>query len=308
QQRFAALAPHIRMSTVGSNPADLVAIVLASHRDPDTLAWIDEAQFDLTDLPHVPMDVPPWWRMGKKNAMFATGLGRGDHRRHMLASSTLCTDNLEEAAAIDAYANDINAFIRSLKAPAYPFAVDTKLAAHGENVFIRNCAGCHGLYGDAPSYPNLAFPVDVVGTDAAMASGTGGYREQLIDWYNDSFYGGVGTLVAFDGYVAPPLDGVWATAPFLHNGSVPTLEAVLNSKLRPTHWMRRNLDSRDFDEDALGWPYDAVTGADDPSLTDPQRPFVYDTTRLGHSNAGHTFGDALSDDDRRAVLEYLKTL
>ena len=56
----------------------------------------------------------------------------------------------------------------------------------------------------------------------------------------------------FPGYMAPPLDGIWATAPFFHNGSVPTIEGVLNSKARPAIWQRVNYDSKVLDEEALG--------------------------------------------------------
>jgi len=69
-------------------------------------------------------------------------------------------------------------------------------------------------------------------------------------------------------------DGIWATAPYLHNGSVPTVEIVLNSRARPTYWRRLDLDSTHFEED---------------------------------TNAGHTF-DHLSTMERRAVIEDLKTL
>ena len=63
----------------------------------------------------------------------------------------------------------------------------------------------------------------------------------MIDWYNRSWFSKgdhPAKLVPFNGYIAPPLDGVWITAPYFHNGSVPTIEAVLNSKFRPTYWTR----------------------------------------------------------------------
>lgn len=307
QQRAVAVAPYIVMKTIGTNPADLIAMVLASRRNKDTLAWLDEPSWDLTGLPPIPADVPPWWRMAKKNSMFSTGLGRGDTRRHMLASSTLCTDNLTEAAAIDAYANDINAYIRSIQPPDYPFAIDAELASKGEGVFITTCAGCHGTYGAEATYPNLSIPLSEIGTDGVIASGYGEFQDDFIDWFNDSFYGEVGYLERYKGYVAPPLDGIWATAPFLHNGSVPTIELVLNSTARPKFWKREDLDSKNFDEDALGWPF-AELAAGQAEAAPGDRPNIYDTTNMGHGNGGHIYGDDLSDADRKAVLEYLKTL
>jgi hypothetical protein len=87
---------------------------------------------------------------------------------------------------------------------------------------------------------------------------------------------------------------------------VPTVGLVLNSRARPTYWKRKDLDSTHFDEDALGWPWDA-TGpqADAPEA---ERKLIYDTTYWSQSNAGHPFGDHLTDAERRAVIEYLKTL
>jgi hypothetical protein len=110
------------------------------------------------------------------------------------------------------------------------------------------------------------------------------------------------------GYQAPPLDGVWATAPYLHNGSVPTLHHLLKSGDRPrvfTRSYRTGVD--DYDAERVGWK---VTELPAPPVTDspPDARRTYDTTKPGRSNAGHTFGDDLTDDERRAVIEYLKTL
>jgi hypothetical protein len=87
---------------------------------------------------------------------------------------------------------------------------------------------------------------------------------------------------------------------------VPTIELVLNSHARPAQWKRVDLDSTHFDEDALGWPW-VATGpqADAPEA---EQPFIYDTTYWSQSNAGHPFGDHLTPAERRAVIEYLKTL
>ncbi len=100
---------------------------------------------------------------------------------------------------------------------------------------------------------------------------------------------------------------MWATAPFLHNGSVPTVELLLNSKARPAVWKRVDLDDENFDENALGWPWEEVpySQADAPA---DERTRIYDTSYWSQANTGHSFGDHLSDAERRAVIEYLKTL
>ena len=312
--RYKVLGPQTVMRTVGTNPAEAVAITLVAHRDRHTLEWHDEA---LLDLPHmvVPSDPPPWWRAHKKNALFYNGMARGDHRGTMMLATALCTDTVAEAQQIDSYFNDIQAYIRSVRAPEYPFTIDAALASEGEAVFAANCAGCHGTYADSgqgdenDTYPNLLFPLGIIGTDPVVAQAAE-YAPELVEWYNESFYGSITRMTPedpFPGYMAPPLDGVWATGPFLHNGSVPTIELVLDSSKRPKYWKRQDFDSAHFDEETLGWPYIEVAHGH-AQASDSERKFIYDTMQFAHANTGHTFGDHLGDVERRAVLEYLKTL
>jgi len=122
------------------------------------------------------------------------------------------------------------------------------------------------------------------------------------DWFAASWYSKDTRIAPANGYMAPPLDGIWATGPFLHNGSVPTIELVLNSAERPTRW--RHSAAKQYDQRSLGWRFDAVEAV--PAGADERQ--IYMTDRLGYGNGGHQFGDHLTDADRLAVLEYLKTL
>lgn len=314
-ERYGMLAPYSQMATIGANPAIMFAIVLLAHRDPFTLAWLDEPNFELFDHLIIPADPPPWWRTSKKATHFTNGMSRGDHRGTMILASSLCTDTAAEAAEMLDYFADIQAYLVSLEAPAYPFAIDESLASDGEAIFECECAGCHGTYDADPaneSYPNLLIPYEVVGTDASYAihASDGGVYNGLQDWFNMSYYGTVSEVATdqpFPGYTAPPLDGIWATAPFLHNGSVPTLELVLDSEARPTYWRRIDYDSTHYDQGALGWPFETLAFGHSEAAPD-ERSRIYDTTLFGYGNGGHTFGDHLTDDERSALLEYLKTL
>ena len=305
--RVKAVGPYSDASTVGANPGDNIGAVLFAHRDRDTLAWSDEPLMPLPPDYVVPVDVPPWWRMAKKNAMFYTAAGRGDHARIMMTASTLCTDSVPEAAAIDAYFPDVRAFIRSIPPPVYPFPVDAALAEQGKAVFETTCSKCHGTYGDAGEYPNLVIPLEEVGTDETLATGASQFAGEYVAWFNESFYGEIARLETEPGYYAPPLDGIWATAPYLHNGSVPTLAALLESSTRPKFWTR-SFDSNDYDEAAVGWLFTPLDHgqADEPNAG--ARKKIYDTTGLGYGNSGHVYGDVLSPEERAAVIEYLKTL
>jgi mono/diheme cytochrome c family protein len=305
--RMKAIGPYTTTLTVGVNPADNLAAVLFAHRDRETLAWSDEPLMDLPPKEVVPVDVPPWWRMARKNAMFYTGGGRGDHARMMMTASTLCTDSVAEAESIDAYFPDVAAYIASIKAPKYPFPIDQALADKGKPIFEQTCAKCHGTYGEGGSYPNLLIAADDVGTDSLLLLGSSQFADIYVKWFNESFYGKVSKLEPQDGYVAPPLDGIWATAPYLHNGSVPTIAALLESGTRPKFWTR-SFESTDLDQAAVGWKFTSLAAGQDAEPTASKRVLIYDTTKPGYGNGGHVFGDALSPADRSAVIEYLKTL
>ncbi len=300
--RVRALAPHMKTRVVGANPADHIAAVLFAHRDPETLAWSDEPLIELPLEEPIPVDVPAWWLLKKKTAMFHTGAGRGDQSRIMMTASVLCVDDVASARAVDAYFPDIRAFVLSLEPPRFPGAIDAPLAARGQAVFERTCARCHGTYGPDGRYQTRVIAQSIVGTDPELARHAGQFAAPFRTWFNDSFYGEIARLEAHDGYVAPPLDGIWATAPYLHNGSVPTLAALLDSSLRPTRSIiGRGRDA--YDLDAVGWrsfPVDHIPGID--------ARWIYDTTVPGYSSAGHTFADGLTADDRRNLLEYLKSL
>lgn len=301
-ERIAVIAPHIRTRTVGANPADHIAAVLFAHRDPATLAWSEDALIELPDEEPVPVDVPAWWLMKKKTAMFHTGAGRGDHSRIMMTASVMCVDDVATAREVDAYFPDVRAFILSLEPPRYPGTIDAALAARGGEVFEGTCSGCHGTYGPKGRYVTRVIPKDVVGTDPLLADHAGQFAAPFTRWFNRSFYGEIARLEPGDGYVPPPLDGVWATAPYFHNGSVETLAAVLDSAQRPARWVRTR-GGGDYDLEAVGWR--SYTEVESPGA---DGKWIYDASRPGYSNAGHTFGDGLEPEERRAVIEYLKTL
>jgi hypothetical protein len=85
------------------------------------------------------------------------------------------------------------------------------------------------------------------------------------------------------------------------------MAALLDSRLRPTYW-RHLAGNPEYDVDALGWRHEVLDHGKEGAADAAQARSIYDTTRRGYGNAGHTFGDALSDAERRALIEYLKTL
>ena len=308
RDRIAAIDDWSKPLTIGTNPADSFTAVLMAHHDPETLAWSNEPLVELPPKIVIPVDTPPWWRMNKKHAMFYTGAGRGDHARIMMAASLLCTDSVDEAKAIDQAFVDVRAWIEEgLAAPKWPWSVDMNLASRGQAVFEATCSKCHGTYGEGGKYPNQLVPIADVGTDPTLAAGETEFAGRYVEWFASSFWGETSRMEPQQGYVAPPLDGIWATAPYFHNASVPTLEGVLEPSARPTYWTR-TFDSVDYNQGAVGWNYTKLDHGQAAEPTVNARVKIYDTTLVGYGNGGHSFAEDLSGADKTALLEYLKTL
>jgi hypothetical protein len=100
-------------------------------------------------------------------------------------------------------------------------------------------------------------------------------------------------------YPAKPLAGIWATAPYLNNGSVANMWDLLTAPAdRPKKFL---LGSREYDVQKLGY----VTTTDAKS---PAPAWEYDTSQVGNTNTGHVYGTNLPDDDKWALIEFLKAL
>ncbi|HEY6878276.1 MAG TPA: c-type cytochrome [Polyangiales bacterium] len=276
---------------------------LAAHRDPKTLKWTDSEVFNPDAGVEGWVDIPPWWRAAKKNGLYSNGVGRGVQGHHMSFMSVFSVKDTKEAAVIEDHFDDVAAYLRSIEPPKYPGKVDADLAAQGEALYFQNCATCHGTYGRNESYPNLIIPYKDVGTDPSLA--TGHWMAPAVDWYMKSWYARDkrSWLENVEGYYAPPLDGIWATAPFFHNGSVPTLDGVINPKKRPATWTS-NMSADDYDLERVGWMDKPL----DLDLTVDLAFGRFDTSAPGNSNVGHTFGAHLDEAEAKALLEYLKTL
>jgi mono/diheme cytochrome c family protein len=204
---------------------------------------------------------------------------------------------------------DIQAYLLSIEPPKYPFPIDAARAERGRAVFEKTCSRCHGTYGETVSYPGKIVPLDVVGTDPARIRGM---ADRAVAHYNASWFAEIHPVQTDeeDGYQAPPLDGVWASAPYLHNGSVPTLDALLDSPTRPNRFTRPpSTDFEHYDTRKVGWKFEEVADLSaEPKQGTHAAHFVYDASRYGLGNGGHTFGDKLDKDTRADLIEYLKTL
>ncbi len=157
------------------------------------------------------------------------------------------------------------------------------------------------------NYPNRIVELDIIGTDRARALAP---SDLLVAHYNSTWFGEeypVDEVMA--GYQAPPLEGVWATAPYLHNGSIPTLEHLLDSTTRPDRFRRPpSTGFEHYDTDRVGWKVEVLDPVSPEVADRDQDRTIFDSSRYGLGNQGHTFGDSLTPNERRSLIEYLKTL
>jgi mono/diheme cytochrome c family protein len=290
-------------TTHGTTNAVVFGQGLMSHRD-EQLNLINSLPESFV---HHDLDAPAWWHFYKRPYIYIDGFAEKGHRG--LMQFMLIPENGPDffREHEDDF-RDVYAYMSSLRPPKYPGPIDHALAEQGRGVFNNNCAECHGTYGKPATYPNRRVPLNEIGTDPVRlrALTVAGRQKYAGSWFA---HGGEPeeqeTIVDPDGYVAPPLDGVWASPPYFHNGSVPTLWHVLNPSERPMVWRRA---AEEIDPERIGFQIEI---ADKVPLAEPDvaiRRGYFDTRRFGKSNAGHHYPDQLTNEQKVAVLEYLKTL
>jgi hypothetical protein len=186
-------------------------------------------------------------------------------------------------------------FLSAVQPPKYPFAVDADLAGKGKPVYDHYCAQCHDV--GAPRTCKI-IPAAEIGTDTnRIATWTQAAADQA-----NAAVKSLGiirpNLIQNSGYCSPPLDGLWMRAPYLHNGSVPTLRDMLEPADRRPTTFYRGYDVYD--------PVKVGFSASGPAAE--HAGWRVDVTVRGNGNQGHIYGTDLTGPEKQALLEYLKTL
>ena len=215
--------------------------------------------------------------------------------------------SLDVAAAHIPDAFAVTAWMQTYTPQPFPGSIDNETAAKGRDIFADSCAACHGTYDDDLETPRLmSFPnwEGNVGTDPRRAELL---TAEVADAVNEGAFGRYIAARTVAGYTAPPLTGIWASAPYLHNGSVPTLWHLMRPEDRPKLFV---VGGHALDLDRVG-----LEGVDDgqggwiPTVEPWSIPAEIDTGTFGLSNEGHEVGfEDLSDEAKDALLEYLKLL
>ncbi len=207
---------------------------------------------------------------------------------------------------------DTLAFLDGYRPPPFPGPIDARRAARGADLYAKHCAECHGTYSAAADGLHLAWFPNRLVPQSAMHTDPERWRAITPELVRALAARPVASKLhpaAAQGYVAPILNGLWASAPYLHNGSVPTLWHLMRPGERPRQFLvgGHRLDYRKVGIDG------APDGAGVYRYREGYRPWstpvLYDTTQPGKSNAGHEAEFApLSDAEKDDLLEFLKQL
>ena len=188
----------------------------------------------------------------------------------------------------------------------YPGKLDAHLVADGAKSFETKCADCHGHYVDhggemRVSYKERVVPQSIVGTDPAREEAV---TPSFADAANSlPLTNGLTRVAATGGYVPPVLLDVWARGLYGHAGQWPSLDVMATPPAqRPARFIV-DTDGR-YDLVRVGVRYDTPTTG--RALLPSE--YAYDGTQPGYSVLGHPYLADLPPEQRRAVMEYLKTL
>ncbi len=240
------------------------------------------------------VDLPSLWNQRPRQGLWLHWDGNNDRVEErnksaaIGAGATPKTLDLASMQRIEEWALDF-------PAPRYPATrIDEARAAQGATVYASVCATCHAIDG---AKVGQVTPIEDVGTDRGRLDS---FTANLAKGMNTIGEGRPWRFAHFRktaGYANMPLDGLWLRAPYLHNGSVPDLRALLFPEERPDRFYRA-YDVYDWER--VGF---VSRGAD------AEREGVqYDTSLRGNGNQGHAYGTTLPERDKLALLEYLKTL
>jgi hypothetical protein len=249
-------------------------------------------------------DMVPLWNLGAHDGYSFHWDGLNTNLQEVVISSaigdgtpTKWVDRDFSKADTQSSLKRIRAYISQAQPPKFPFPIDAGLAAHGKAIYDQQCASCHARggarTGKVESIDNPMLQTDRHRIDMWTQNSATAYNNYTADhfWKFSHF-------VKQNGYVNVRLEGLWLRGPYLHNGSVPTLADLLDDPAHRPKVFYRGYDL--LDAQRVGFVSDGP---------EAQRiGFRYDTSVLGNSNAGHLWGTTLSAEDKRAMIEYLKTL
>jgi len=283
--------------------------------------------FPLARLPerekHAAVDFPSIWLQKPRQGMQLHWDGNNVMAEERNKNAAFGTGTTPPTIDLPAIAR-LEEWLLTAEPPKYPYPIDAARAARGEQIYKQYCAGCHGASGRdfaAPQGTQTRECVaaseredDLYGPHVGKITRIDEIRtdRRRLDSFSYELAVHMGTVYAgyphrychyrkTFGYANMPLDGVWLRAPYLHNGSVPTLRDLLEPAAKRPKAFHRGNDV--YDQRKVGFVSEvAELGG--------VKFFKYDTSAPGNSNSGHEgrrYGTDLAPADKDALVEYLKT-
>jgi mono/diheme cytochrome c family protein len=239
------------------------------------------------------VDLPSIWNQKPRRGLWLHWDGNNDSVEERNKSAAIGAGATPDSLDLPSMTR-LETWLDGLPRPPVPSGrIDRAAIGDGERLYRAECASCHE-FGAAKIGQVTA--IDEIGTDRERLDS---FTEQLASGMNTIGRGEPWQFKRFrktNGYANMPLDGLWLRAPYLHNGSVPTLRALLFPEERPATFYRA------YDV------YDWKAGGFVSSGPDAERDGVlFDTSLRGNGNRGHLYGTRLSKAEREQLLAYLKT-
>jgi mono/diheme cytochrome c family protein len=239
------------------------------------------------------VDLPSIWNQRVRQGLWLHWDGNNDsvqERNKSAAIGAGATPDTLDVASL----GRIEEWIMDLPAPAFPAEhIRSELVPRGGEVYAAACARCHDI--GAPAVGQVT-PLDQIGTDPERLHSFTAELATRMNTIGRNHPWQFNRFRKTNGYANMPLDGVWLRAPYLHNGSVPTLRALLFPEERPAVFFRGY--------DVYDWTNVGFVSSGPEA---ERAGFRLDTSLKGNSSAGHTYGHDLPVADRDALIEYLKT-
>lgn len=241
------------------------------------------------------VDLPQIWNQKPRESMYLHWDGNNNQIRERNYAAAMAVGATPQSVLPQSF-NRVTNWLLGHKPPAWPFALDQAKVAQGKPLWEANCAGCHD-FGKADT-GQVTTNIQALGTDPhRLDSFTTGLVQAFHGFKKPPF--DFGAYRKTQSYSNTPTDGIWLRAPYLHNGSVPSLWDLLQApELRPQVFFT---GSDVYDPQKVGFITSGAT-VQGPGY------FKYDTHLEGNSNSGHLYGTQLSAEQKWQLIEYMKTL
>ena len=259
----------------------------------DAFGLLSAALFGLPQ-PYAPVKFGLVWDLQTRRWVHWDGNTEWPLGRNLLASLGLGAPLLGTRGLLDlATVERQTRLAESILSPKYPFEVDDAAARRGAPIFLARCASCHA----GSESDRRLHDVDEIGTEPTRARS---FTADQASRFNALLAGleipgyrppSTPVVRSTGKYWAPSLGAVWARSPYLHNGSVRTMQDLLTPPSERATTFRRG--SHVYDPAVLGYVDDGA--------------YVLDTRAPGNGSGGHDYGTDLPAADKRDLIEYLKT-